>query len=74
MKKEADATGRHRAQRHVVRAFALSNRIYFVKLLPNLIKSAAMLKVIKNRLKTALISEALYRADEFMAHNIIGTI
>lgn len=55
-------------------AFALSNRIYFVKLLPNLIKSAAMLKVIKNRLKTALISEALYSAHEFMAHNIIGTI
>ncbi len=40
----------------------------FVNKLPNSIKNAVMPKAFKSRLKTALISEAFYSTDEFMAH------
>ncbi|KAG8305207.1 hypothetical protein J6590_074758 [Homalodisca vitripennis] len=43
----------------------------FVNKLPNVIKSAAMPKAFKTRLKTALISEAFYK-DEFTAHFWLG--
>ncbi|KAG8261711.1 hypothetical protein J6590_067314 [Homalodisca vitripennis] len=45
----------------------------FVNKLPNLEKSAAVPKAIKTRLEIALISEAFYSIDEFMAHVWVTT-
>ncbi|KAG8313243.1 hypothetical protein J6590_006803 [Homalodisca vitripennis] len=59
-------TGRHRTVVH--ERLPSQSGAQFVNKLPNFIKSAAMLKAFKTRLKSALLSEAFYNTDEFMAH------
>ncbi len=60
-------TGRHRTA--VYEHLPSQAGVRFVNKLPNSIKNAPMPKAFKTRLKAALIQNAFYSIDEFMAYN-----